>query len=280
MPRSQKPDVIERIYDDLLDSTTGKLKRTVVTSDDVVKGIDWCKENKGCKLSTKNPANFMKDVIRGKGAAGMWPRRLQDLRIGARQVTGDGNVFEFVPYAADQSEPFPSRFGFHEGVMRLRLQSVSMPVATKALGRDDETYLIQVAVKLAIVETHFALVSSIDVVEINHLQIGIKLRLCEVDSLYAATYQDSGGHMHQMVITVEAKKRNQRILEEQVMQQVRAAFREMPVPLVVPIAMTVADKGIYLAEFEAVRRGELQSFRALELASEALYELIPAVPGI
>jgi hypothetical protein len=155
-----------------------------------------------------------------------------------------------------------------------------MPLASKALGRDDETYLIQVAVKLAIVETHFALVSPVNVTEVNHLQIGIKLRLCEVDSLYAASYQDVQGQTRLMVITVEAKKRHQRILEEQVMQQVRAAFRETSVGLVVPIAMTVADKGIYVVEFVGVKREQLPAFQMLELASEALYELVPAVPGI
>jgi hypothetical protein len=278
--RSQKPAVIERIYDNLLDPATGRLARTVVTNADIVESIEWCRKHADCTLSSKNPANFMKDIIRGKGASGMWPRRLKDLRIGGRQVTGDGNVFEFVPYAEDQTEPFPNRFGYREDVWRHRLQSVSMPLATKALGRDDETYLIQVAVKLAIVETHFALRSPINVVELSHLQVGIKLRLCEVDSLYAATYLDSDGKEQRMVITAEAKKRRQRILEEQVMQQVRAAFSETPVDLVVPIAMTAGETGIYLAEFKAVRRLDLPSFAMLELETEAIYELVPSVPGI
>ncbi|MCU1302811.1 MAG: hypothetical protein JWQ87_3095 [Candidatus Sulfotelmatobacter sp.] len=222
----------------------------------------------------------MKDIIRGKGASGMWPQPLKDFRIGGRQVTGDGNVFEFVPYADDQIEAFPSRFGYREGVWRHQLQSISIPLATKALGRDDETYLIQVAVKLAIVETHLALRSPVNVVEVSHLQVGIKLRLCEVDSLYAATYRDSQGQEQRMVITVEAKKRRQRILEEQVVQQVRAAFNETSVDLVVPIAMTAGDTGIYVAEFKAVKRAELAAFDILELETEAIYELVPAVPGV
>lgn len=175
MAKSEKPVVIERIYESLLDPETGELVRAVVANTDVVEAILWCRQHHQLKLSEKNPANFMKDIIRGKGASNMWPQRLKDLQIGGRQVTGDGNVFEFVPYASNQTEPFPNRFGgYHDGVWRHQIQSVSMPLATKALGRDDETYLIQVAVKLAVVETHFALRSPIDVVELNHLQGGHK----------------------------------------------------------------------------------------------------------
>ncbi len=276
MPKSQKPEVIEWIYDSMLDPATGKLARFVVTSDDVLAGIDAT----GVKLSKKNPSNFIKDVIRGHGASGMWPERLKSLRIGGRQVTGDGNVFEFVPYDEGQADPFPNRFGYHPGVARHQVQSISMPLATKALGRDDETYLIQVAVKLAVIETHFALVSPINVVELSHLQIGIKLRLTEVDSMYAATYVDDGGHLKQMIITAEAKKRRQRILEEQVIQQVRAAFHGTKTETVVPIAMMAAGDGIYVAEFKMVRQSDLPGFEVLELESEALYELTPKVKGI
>ncbi len=280
MAKSQKPDVIERIYDTLWDPAAQRLIRTIVTNEDVVAAITWCNENKGTHLSSRNPANFIKDVIRGMGASNMWPDKLKGLRIGGRQVTGDGNVFEFVPYEEGQDEPFPNRFGYHEGVWSHRVQSISMPLASKELGRDDETYLIQVAVKLAVVETHFALRSPIDVVELTHLQIGIKLRLCEVDALFAATYRDENGELQRMVITAEAKKKNQRILEEQIVQQVKAAFNETAVGLVVPIAMTSTPAGIYVAEFKGVRRGELEDFTALELEQEALYELCPRVKGI
>ncbi|WP_193727190.1 hypothetical protein [Burkholderia sp. BE17] len=280
MAKSQKPAVIDRIFDTLWDPVGQRLRRTVVTNEDVVTAIAWCRANLGSTLSEKNPANFMKDIIRGSNASNMWPDRLKARRYGGRQVTGDGNVFEFVPYEAGQDEPFPNRFGYHEGVWTHKIQSISIPLDSKALGRDDETYLIQVAVKLAVVETHFALRSPIDVIELTHLQIGIKLRLCEVDSLFSAKYRDENGVTQQMIITAEAKKKNQRILEEQVMQQVKAAFNETPVNLVVPIAMTSTTDGIYLAEFKAIRRNELAIFTELELEQEALYELCPRVQGI
>jgi hypothetical protein len=280
MARSQKPQVIERIYETLVDPNTGQLTRTVVTSTDVVDAILWCNANQGTKLSEKNPANFIKDVIRGLGASGMWPERLHGLRVGGRQVTGDGNVFEFVPYEEGQTEAFPQVFGYHEGVEEHEIQSVSMPLASKALGRDDETYLIQVAIKLGLVETHFALYSDLQVIELNHLQIGIKLRLTEVDSMYAATYLDSEGERRQLIVTVEAKKRRQRILPDQIVRQVKAAFNETPVGLVVPVALASAGGGIYVAEFVPVRREQSDRLESLELAKEVLYKLKPPVKGI
>src|SRR5579871_2781585 len=131
MPPSQKPQVIERIFDRLFDVATGRLARTLVTNQDVVEAILWCNQNLGTGLSAKNPANFIKDVIRGAGASRMWPQRLHELKIGARQVTGGGNVFEFIPYEEGQTEAFPQLFGYHEGVPEHYLQSVSMPLASK-----------------------------------------------------------------------------------------------------------------------------------------------------
>jgi hypothetical protein len=277
---SQKPKVIERVYETLVDPVSGELTRSVVTNNDISQAIEWCNTNLGNTLSKNNPANFIKDVIRGPNANRMWPESLKAKKVTARQVTGKGNVFQFIPYALGQLDAFPDRFGYHPEVLRHKVQTVSFPLATKALGRNDETYLIQVAAKLAVVETHFALYSPIRVLELHHLQIGIKLRLCEVDSLYSAKYKNADGIVRDMIITAEAKKRGQRILEEQVIQQMRAAFGETPVDLVVPIAMTAADKGIYVAEFKAVRRQDIDQFGELELASEMLYELVPAVKGI
>jgi hypothetical protein len=280
MPRSQKPPVIERIYDQLVDPITGQLTRTVVKSSDVIDAILWCNANRGTDLSKMNPANFIKDVIRGHGASRMWPERLHDLRIGGRQVAGDGNIFEFVPYEEGQAEAFPQLFGYHEGVLEHEIQSVSMPLASKALGRNDETYLIQVAIKLSLVETHFALYSNLHVVELNHLQIGIKLRLTEVDSMYSATYVDPEGAKRQLIITVEAKKRRQRILPEQIVRQVKAAFNETPVDMVVPLALVSAGGGIYVAEFLPILRAQSAELESLELAKEVLYKLKPPVKGI
>jgi hypothetical protein len=210
----------------------------------------------------------------------MWPEKLKDKRITARQVTGEGNIFEFTSYEEGQTEPFPSRFKHRPGVETVRVQSVSMPLATKALGRNDETYLIQVAVKLGVIETHLALKSKLRIIEVSHLQVGIKLRLAEVDSMYSALYETDEGERCSLIVTVEAKKKGQRILEEQVEQQVRGAFTATDTDVVLPMAMAAVETGIYLVEFSAISRGELDDFTELTPASEALYELVPAVPGI
>lgn len=281
VPKSQKPAVIERIFDQLYDPATRTLKRTMVTKEDVNEAIRWCAANRGISLSDENPANFIKDVVRAIGASNMWPDRLKELRWTCRQAPGDGNCFEFVPYADGQTEAFPTPFKYHPGAPRHRVQTLSIPVASKALGRNDETYLIQVAVKLGIVETHLALHSPIRMQELSHLQTGIKLRKTEIDALFAATYVDADGTAKQLAITCEAKRKGQRILEEQVARQVRAAFKTMPaVDLVVPIAMAAEKGGVYIVEFKSVARSALNDFEDLELESDGFYELCPPLKGI
>jgi hypothetical protein len=280
--RSEKPLVIEHIFKSRWNQIDNTLSSTLVTNNDIVAAIAWAANNHGTVLSSNNPANFIKDLIRGNKSSAMWPDLLKKHRWSAVQVTGGGNVFEFVPYLVNQNEPFPIRFGYHPSVQKHRLQSVSIPLATKELGRDDETYLIQVAVKLYLVETHFALFSPLKVRELNHLQIGIKLRLCEVDSLYSAAYENDEGNFSRLIITTEAKKRNQRIIEEQIVQQVHATFNATKVDLVVPTAMTSIDHGIYFVEFKPVRRIDLLSFdtSTLQLQTEVFYELVPRINGV
>jgi hypothetical protein len=278
---SAKPPVIDRVFDELFDPTSGTLRRTVVTNGDLVEAIRWCIDHKGITLSSKNPANFFKDIIRGSGANGMWPQRLKDLGWTARQRTGDGNVFEFVRYALGQTEPFPDEFGYQEQAPRHRIQSLSMQLASKELGRDDETYLIQVAVKLAVIETHFALESPLNIVELSHLQIGIKQRKTEIDSLFSAQYLDATGNQRQLIITVEAKNKDQRVLTDQIKQQVVAAFSLVPrTKIVVPVAMIARNGGIYVIEFRAIERDGIEVFTQLELETQAFYELVPRVKGI
>ncbi|MFS2099407.1 hypothetical protein ACCC97_10625 [Variovorax sp. Varisp85] len=278
---SGKPPVIERVFDQLWDPISKTLARTVVTSADLVEAIAWCKEHHGITLSAKNPANFFKDIIRGSGAEGMWPQKLKDLRWSARQRTGDGDVLEFVPYKHGQNEAFPDLFAYRPDIPHRQIQSLSMPLASKELGRDDETYLIQVAVKLAVVETHFALESPLDVAELNHLQMGIKLRKTEIDSLFSAQFTDEDKVKKRLIITAEAKNKHQRILPEQIISQVRAAFTVAPsVEAVAPVAMVARAGGIYFVEFKIVRRSELAGFEELVLEREAFYELVPHVKGI
>lgn len=284
MPVSQKPEVIQRIFDQLWDPVRNTFIRTIVTKHDVQAAIEWCREHKGSTLSTGNPANFMKDVVRGFGGTKMWPKPIQDLRYTAEQRMGDEAVFEFVPYKPGQTEPFPSAFLYRPGgTSQHEIQSLSVPAVTKQLGRDDETYLIQVAVKLGVVETHFALASPLagSISEVHHLQVGLKLRKTEIDTMFLATLDEDGKAPQQVLITAEAKQQRQRILEDQIIRQVEGAFEAVPhIQCVLPIAMTSVDQGIYLAEFKRVYRSELPTFTDLELVAEGHYKLVPPVAGI
>ncbi len=284
MPASEKHHAIEYIFDRHWDANAGRLKDPIVTKADVKEAIVWSNAKKGTNLSDDNPANFMKDIVRGQGGNRMWPQRLRDLGITADQEMGDGAVFRFIPYAAGQSEPFPDAFTYRPGkTPTLEIQSLSVPAVTKALGRNDENYLIQVAVKLAVVETHFALLSPLKgrVSEIHHLQVGLKLRKTEIDTMFLATLVDDDGEPVPVLITAEAKKGGQRIVESQIVRQVKGAFPALPtMNRVLPIAMTSVAQGIYVAEFQQVSREEVATFDELELLAEGFYKLVPPVNGI
>ena len=272
---------MERIYDSLVDPVSGKLTRRQVTMADVNQALDWCEHNLGLKRTNLNVANFFKDLIRGSGANNMWPEKLKTLRITARQSTGDGNSFEFLDYEPNQTEPFPTHFPVGATPTH-PLQSISMSLRSKDLGRGDETYLIQVAVKLLVVETHLALHSPLKVVEIDHLQTGVKLRRTELDSVYSGIYVEDG-HQKPLLVTVEAKGKGQRVLREQIVNQVKAAFELMPnISRVVPVAMSIVktdkgESGIHFIEFHSFTDIALVTESALIPASQQVYVLHPRV---
>lgn len=283
MAKSDKPIVIEHIFDQLWDPQRKVLKRTTVTSEDVITAISYCNEHKGTKLSVGNPANFMKDVVRGQNASRNWPRKIGALDITAKQRAGDRLVFEFVSYAPGQTEPFPDNYKPSTNTVRHSIQSVSLPLASKALGRRDEPWLIQVAVNLRIVETHFAVTSCLEVLELNHLQMSVKLRKTEIDAIFSARIK-KGRDEEQAIVTCEAKQRRERILVDQIVSQVQAAFEMTDTDMVIPMGMKATGKSeIYIAEFMPVRRNDIPALKDTEqlyLAREAVYQLTPPVRGI
>ena len=142
---SDKTVVVKRIWDTL---QAEGLNRNVVKFEDVTDAIKYCNAQDNKNRSVKNPANFMKDLIRKDNSSNNWPKSLCNIRIGGRQRVGSNRVFEFVPYALGQTEPFPNQYFPAVGMVPLNLQSLSLPLASKALGRKDESWLIQVAVSL------------------------------------------------------------------------------------------------------------------------------------
>lgn len=160
MPKSEKTAIIEALFNKRWRGQGKRLSNSIVTLDDVQRAIRSNNEaNRIHRLSTRNPANFFKDFVRKRHSANSnWPPSVLQRGYTARQVTGRGQCFEFVPLPTGQKEPFPA------GVIRPRkrtpahdIQSASMPLASRRMGRRDEAWLIQVLARLHIIETHLAL---------------------------------------------------------------------------------------------------------------------------
>jgi len=290
MPSDKLP-VIERIWEML--EKEGKGRRTVYF-EDVRKAISYCNSKDNKRRSVNNLANFMKDLVRSDAASGNWPDALKALRIGARQRVGKDRVFEFRDYAADDIEPFPNRYSPKPDDLPVVVQSLSLPLASKALGRRDESWLIQVAVALNVLEQHFAHHSHLGVKELVHLQTGVKLANSEIDGLFRAIIEKGGKRRH-VLVTCEAKQQGQRILDFQVVEQIVAAHasikdsvpeEELSIDLIVPVAIkAIPPSGdIYVVEFEPWTPEEAsvaeEEQKELAYASSGVYRLSPPVPGI
>lgn len=280
---SRKKPIIQWLYEKRTDPITGALVEPRVTTDEVQEAIRWGKKQ-GIDLSEKNPANFLKDLIRKTTANSNWPEKITAARITARQVTGDGMCFEFVPFKDDQTEPFPDRFKPDTDTPVRDLESTSLPLASKALGRSDESWLIQVAVRQRVIETHFAITSALPAIEVSHLQTSVKLRKTEIDALFLARCDGMKNETYDVLITCEAKKKSERILEEQIEQQMRAALLTKKTRSVVPIVIQSVHgkdrRGVYVAEFRELTLDDIDSFEELEPTASCIYRLVPPVVGI
>ena len=277
---SQKTKVIEYLFDRYWDEPKKTLTKTVMSLEDVAQAIRECNQIYGSKLSTRNPANFLKDLLRGANASRNWPQSVAAHRFTGVQRTGDGECFEFVPYRPEQTEPFPDIFKIRYDARRYRIQSISLPLIAKSLGRSDETWHIQTAINLRVVEMHFAVAAAFRLLELTHLQMGIKLRATEIDALFLGK---SGNEKcpESVLVTCEAKQEKDPIIPSQIINQVRAAFSETEIDIVVPIGLrTIRGVGFYLTEFAAVNRQDAEELEELHLASHAIYELSPSVRGI
>lgn len=278
--KSQKTVVIEHLFFKNWDPEKRRLRKSMMSFSDVQDAIRYCNREFGTELSDRNPANFMKDIVRGQAASSVWPEALKELGYTAIQRPGEGNVFEFVPFPPGQKEPFPDVYKPSADTPSFPIQSISMPLAAKDLGRADEPWLIQTAVNLRVIETHFSVVSDIPVVELTHLQMSVKLRKTEIDAIFLARCRE-GNDETDIIVTCEAKQWRERILEAQIVNQVQAAFSESAIEAVVPLGLrAIKNRGFYVAEFEKVTRKESAALETLTLAKEAIYELVPPVRGI
>jgi hypothetical protein len=289
MAASRKTEIIEALFQARWDNESVSLSDPLVTLQDVSREIKKMNQRAGKQLlSDRNPANFFKDFIRNKASANRnWPGTVLAKGYTARQETGGNACFRFVEMEQKQEEPFyvgrvPAP---RADTPRYKIQSASMPIASRRLGRSDEQWLIQVITKLRLVETHLAVFSDHDAIQVDHLQSSIKLSRTEIDSLYLALVADAKmeGETREMLVTCEAKGLRDDILEEQVARQVEAIFniREFDQAEVIPIAVKVVGKSlVYLVEFDAVARGQAPRMDNLGLAKTVVYEFSPPIPGI
>ncbi|MCY1668298.1 hypothetical protein [Rhizobium sp. SL86] len=310
--QSMKPEVIEILYDRLLGSDSWPVERRLVVDRSLL--VDAITErnrrHKGEKkqLSTGNAANFLKDFIRKHTCNRNWPKRLASMRITARQVYGNMQVFEFVPFEPSDTEPFPDRFDPTADLPIFRFESLSIPVEARTLGRQDEPWLIQIAVSQRLIETHLAVRASefgLSVETLAHLQVSVKTQP-EIDATFIATIRSAELKKIRAYVTVEAKQLGERILEHQIREQVGVAFSftsdltgEDAIDAIIPIVIQVVRRPgaatvvelkrqfVYVAQFAPIDRVEfVKKFQGalhdmpLVIQSAALYEACPPISGI
>jgi len=289
-PQSKKTPIIEALFNLRWQGPGNPLADPLVTLVQVEEAIgEYNSDNPQRPLSRLNPANFLKDFIRNKASANRnWPQSVLDRGYTARQATGEGLCFEFVPLQAGQALPFPIT-GIHApgpNVVTLALQSTSMPLASRRLGRKDEAWLIQVIARLHVIESHLALRSPRTFLQVDLLQTTVKLAKAEIDALFLGIEQlpdIQPAQFREVVITCEAKGLRDDILEDQLIAQVKAAFRMSAVNqnAVMPIAIkAIAPSRVYVVQFRPVNRPEAADLSSLSVESEAIYDLIPPVPGV
>jgi hypothetical protein len=285
--RSKKPEVIEWLFNQRWREADGSLSNPDVTLEDVKGAIRLS----GVQLSDRNVANFIKDFIRNKRSANVnFPRSVFERGYTVSQVTGEDRCFRFIRIPEAATEPFPNVIvpSIEDLAAPHRIESVSLPIASRRLGRADEAWTTQVAVRLRLIETHFALYSDIAAVQIDPLQMSVKLRRAEADALYLALVGDkeTGEVAREILVCVEVKGGRDDILEDQILSQIKslALVPNITQPSIVAVAVKgIRDSGrslLHVVEFQEVIKSEVQDMEVLSIASQRVYEFVPSVPGL
>src|SRR5260370_4564536 len=192
--KKRKAVIIERIFDQRWDSQTKSLSSDVVMIDDLREEIDRFdkKVPKGLKPfgARYNIDAFFKDFVRRAASSNRnWPNSVLRRRYTARQETGGGKSFRFIKIPIGQATPFvepPSEYPRLKGKeCRFKIQSLSLDLETRLVGFwGHESWLMQVAVQLKLIQSHLALCSEHKFVEVADLQQNIKQGRAEIDGLF------------------------------------------------------------------------------------------------
>jgi hypothetical protein len=317
---SQKTPVIEHLFTDPTrwegGVIGGVMIRSIVTLEETNQAIAQVNatEKLDKPLSTRNPSAFFKDFGRRQESFSKnWPSSLLAAGYTGQQRKGGGAAFEFLKLPPNQTTLFATAAKYPRSPLTTRLQAVqtlSIPLLAKALGRKDENWLQNLAVSLHIPHTHLALHPdpSLQLVEMGHMQSNMKLRTAEIDGLYLGVLSDRSISL----ITMEAKSDGDDISEPQVIGQIRAIrslkgvktylkeigavesdVQIIPMAMkLVPAACTDEVPGaeafhvtgsrlLYLVDYGAIPfKGDDDSSISLKPRGETLFDLRPKIKGI
>jgi hypothetical protein len=292
---SQKPPVFSALFRRRYDAATKTFTPETVTSGELQELI-LALRDEGISLSVRNPANFLKDFLRSANRNSYWPEDIADARYTARQVYSEERVFDFVPYEPEQVVPFPDEFALTEAATIHEIESVSLPSAARALGRENEAWMIQVCVNQRVLETHFALYSPVEAIDLFHLQNSLK-GSPEIDAVFLLVFR-SDNRVRKALITLEAK-RDEPLLPNQIKSQVAVMASQTrkrsdlaDIEFILPVAATTHDRdgqrivAIFEMEMIPVADGAV-AFKErnahdipLEIAKVVGYIFVPPVAGV
>lgn len=285
---SLKPPVIEALFRARYRSGRGiPSSRRIVTTSEVQTEIQ--RFNRGAlasggdTLSDRNPPNFLKDIVRFETRNSVFPASVVARGWTARQLTGNEQCFEFIPIPRGRTTAFeviappPSRVK-----NPYRVQSLSLPGASRRFGKKDESWLTEVATHLGLIELHLALSNPHNLLSVTRLASHLKLGKGEADALYYGEDTSSDSYL----IACEMKGEPREVLDQEQILRVAEAVASTTAAIsaraeVIPLGVKVLWPGytggqrglIWIRQYDT-------SFPPLVVASERVYKLVPEVQGI
>ena len=264
---SEKTAVIENLFLERHDLRTGNLIDDMVTLEQVSAAIrKW-----GGSLSDRNPANFMKDIVRSPTRNDVFPAVVVAAGWTARQDPGEGRCFRFIRLPPGQATPFLTTFPDPDLVTNPHpVQSLSLPPASRTFGRPHETWLTHVVTNLAVVHTHLALNSPLELLGLELLQSNVELGKAEVDAIYLGTLSNET----KFLVSCEMKGPREVLDEDQIERGSGRVAETSGGASVVPMGVKALEGGlVWIVEFD-------MTFPPLAKVSEGVYRLMPPVQGV
>lgn len=264
---SKKASIIEKLFFERYDAATGALSDEVVTLEQVSAAI----REPGGTLSARNPANFMKDIVRSLNRNSVFPAAVVAEGWTARQEPGEGRCFRFIRIPPGQETAFLTTYPDPSLIARpYQVQSLSLPPASRTFGRSHETWLTHVVTNLGVIHTHLALNSPVELIGLELLQSNVELGKAEIDAIYLATSADETNFL----VSCEMKGPREVLDEDQIERGARRVVETSGGATVLPMGVKALDGGlVWIVEF-----GKETS--PLTKVSEGVYRLMPPVPGI